>query len=180
MRFTLVFLQPHPKGEMASVRLGMPGRGREELPAPHPCSISLHVGAGSQCRLFHRHLPAELCLMPGGRGGERCHGAAGMELCSWISPPCVFPLQPDRPGTGPGMGSLEGPCTPVPIPSSHPSPGSCSSPPSSWALPGAAPVCQGRTNCLFVPSSPSALLGAITLPGPGCTGRSGASAAGDG
>lgn len=75
-----------------------------------------------------------------GRGGESCRGAAGMEPWSCIS----HPVQPARPVH---RLRLEGPCAPAPALNS------CSFPPSSWALPAAAPVCQGRE-----PPVPSALL----------------------
>lgn len=72
--------------------------------------------------------------------GEEGRDAAGMEPWSCIS----HPVQPARPGH---RLRLEGPCAPVPAPNS------CSSPPSSWALPAAAPVCQGREP--LVPLSPA-------------------------
>lgn len=91
-------------------------------------------------------LPAELCPRPGGRGGERCCGAAGtslpgMQPWSWVSHPCVFPIKPDRsgpqsPGTGGGGHrlSLEGTCSLVP--SAVPSPPSWPvSPRSSFRSP---------------------------------------------
>lgn len=55
-----------------------------------------------------------------GRGGERCRGGAGMEPWSWIPPCCVFPLQPDRPGTVPVHGESGGslhPSAPSQLPS---------------------------------------------------------------
>lgn len=142
-------------------------------PSDAPGSVSLLCvpahGAGSQFQLFHRCLPAELCLRLGGRGGKRCPGERRGEMpwCCWdgalvlhLPPRSASQAWPQAEAGGSLCPSTRSqlPFLPSLI---------LGSPCSSSSLSGQGTPC---------PLSPA---GAITLPGPGCTGRSRVSTAGD-
>lgn len=96
--------------------------------------------------------------MPWGEEGRDAVVPLGWSLGAGSPRPVSSPFSQTGLAQSPGRKEppLEGPCTPVLVPSSHPSPGSCSSPSPSWALPGAAPVCQGREH--LVPLTPPGCL----------------------